>query len=238
MNRQQYEALKQERLRREWQPRPRCARCRRPPASCYCPHIRSFASSPEFVILIHKEEAKRGVATGRMSHLCLRNSRLIEGRTFGENAQVNAILRDPDIFPVLLYPAHGAINLSEFPQPERRKLFPENKRLVVFVIDATWGHARRMKRLSPNICGLPTICFTPPSESGFLVRKQPDPFFYSTIEAIHQIIDLFSPQTETRHQNLLEVFAAMVETQLSFGHRNLIRQNKLAAASGLIATAW
>jgi len=238
VNIQQYEQLKQARLRSEWQPRPKCARCRRPPVSCYCAHIQAFSSSPEFVILIHKAEAKRGVATGRMSHLCLKNSKLIEGRTFANNTRVNAILNDPEVYPVLLYPSQDAINLSDVPREQRQGLFPSDKRLVVFVIDGTWGHSKRMKRLSPNINKLPTICFTPPVESGFYVRQQPDPFFYSTIEAIHQVLDLFSPEAEKQHQNLLEVFAAMVETQLSFGHRNLIRQNKLAAASGLIATSW
>jgi DTW domain-containing protein YfiP len=48
------------------------------------------------------------------------------------------------------------------------------------------------------------------------VRKQPAPEFLSTIEAIHQTIDLFAEGGSREHDNLLTVFDQMVEFQLRF----------------------
>jgi DTW domain-containing protein len=189
--------------------------------TCYCSRVRPFHSDPKFIILIHRDEARRSIATGRMSHLCLENSRLFEGADFSEHEGVNEILQDPTYYCVVLYPASGSTNLSPLKREERQRLFPRNKRLVVFVIDGTWQQARRMKRLSQNLSVLPHISFEPPTPSAFHVRKQPRPGCYSTIEAIHQVIELLRPDEESHHQNLLEVFNFMVSQQVEFevGHK-------------------
>lgn len=162
---------------------------------------------------MHPAESRRGIATGRMSHLSVSNSRLIEGEVFTHHAGVNEILADTSLHPVLLYPAFTAVNLSDIEPEERRALFPKNKRLVIFVLDGTWNQARRMRWRSKNLLALPNIRFTPPKASGFLVRKQPRPHCYSTIESIHHIIDLFGSGQE--HHALLDAFSTMVRRQLA-----------------------
>lgn len=223
MNLRRYEELKRERLRKAWSPRLECAQCRKPQLACYCRFIRPFASSPEFVILIHKKEAGKSIATGRMSHLCLSNSLFFEGTDFSRHPQVNSIIRDPQVYPVVLYPRHDAVNLTPMTLEQRRSCFPFGKRRVVFVIDGTWAQAKRMMRLSTNLKALPTICFTVPQPSGFLVRQQPHPQCYATIEAIHHLIELLGPGDGERHHNLIEVFNIMVNQQLGYGHQRLVR---------------
>lgn len=177
-----------------------------------------FASTPEFVILIHRTETKRSVATGRLSHLVLTNSHLIEGTDFTENEAVNRLLRDPTKYPMILYPGPTAVNLSTIDLPERKKLIPPGKTPLVFVIDATWSHAKRMKRLSKNFSDLPFICFTPPSFSNFMVRRQPKPHCYSTIESIHYVIDLFGGTPDGRHHQLRDLLDGLVNRQIELGH--------------------
>ncbi len=177
-----------------------------------------FASTPEFAILIHKTETKRSIATGRLSHLVLTNSHLIEGTDFTENEAVNRLIQDPAKYPMVLYPTDHAVNLSSMELAERKKLVPPGKTPLVFVIDATWAHAKRMKRLSRNFSQLPFIRFNPPSFSNFMVRRQPNPNCYSTIESIHHVIDLFGGTPDGVHHQLRELLDGMVNRQIELGH--------------------
>lgn len=198
-----------------------CHRCTQPQFSCYCKHIQRFDSHIDFVILIHPVEARRRIATGRMSYLSLENSFLITGQDYSKNKQVNDLLKDPSRHCVMLYPGVKSTNLSLLSGNERKSLFPIDKRLTIFVVDGTWATARRTVRQSVNLNSLPRICFSPEKPSTFRVRKQPNPACYSTIEAIHQTIELvgesqgFDIQGRD-HDKLLHVFDKMVELQLEF----------------------
>jgi DTW domain-containing protein YfiP len=172
-------------------------------------------------VLIHPIEAKRRIATGRMSHLCLAGSYLIKGQNFSQDSQINSLIQDPEYHSVMLYPGRQSVNLSLISEGEKEALCPQDKKLRIFVIDGTWATARRMVRQSENINKLPRISFQPTRPSNFRVRKQPEAHCYSTIEAIHHTIDLlgnsqgFSLQ-QRPHDHLLDVFNGMVERQLSF----------------------
>jgi len=197
-----------------------CLTCRQPAFGCYCEAVRRFDPGLRFVILIHPIEVKRRIASGRMSHLCLERSELIEGKDYSLNKRVNEIVSDPSLQPFILYPGPQAANLSRLSVGERTSLFDPNRELVIFVIDGTWATARKMMR-SENLRSLPRLCFSPEKPSMFRVRKQPAPGCVSTIEAIHQTIDLLGEAvgldvTNRRHDALLDVFETMVERQLRF----------------------
>lgn len=199
-----------------------CVTCMQPQASCYCAEIHRFNPGVEFVILIHRLEVRRRIATGRMSHLCLENSRLIMGQDYSDNEEVNAILADPNVNPMILYPGLRSKNLSTADTSERAEIVKPGRRNVIFVIDGTWATSRKMMRLSDNLRNLPRICFTPPGPSNFRVRKQPAAHCYSTIEAIHHTIELLSPAIEgydhqaKPHGALIHAFNHMVEQQLEY----------------------
>lgn len=197
-----------------------CFTCFQPDICCFCEAVKPFDSKIEFVILIHPIEVRRRIATGRMSHLVLQNSKLIRGENFSNSKEVNAILNDETRHSVILYPGANSANLTDLKKKGRAALFPVGKRLTIFVIDGTWNTARKMVR-SENLASLPRICFSPSTPSRFRVRKQPHEGFYSTIEAIHQTIELLGDacgfEVESRkHDGLLDVFDVMVERQLTF----------------------
>lgn len=198
-----------------------CTQCFQSVATCYCGEIRPFDPRFRFVILIHPHEARRRIATGRMSHLSLKSSTLITGENFTDDKMVNRILRNPQFHSVILYPGRESMNLSPMTTEQRAGLFPQGKDPVIFVIDGTWRTAKKMLRLSENLRRLPQVCFTPPRLSRFRIRKQPAPECFSTIEAIHELIELVGPlagfDLESRkHDALLDVFDSMVERQLTF----------------------
>jgi DTW domain-containing protein YfiP len=201
-----------------------CHACFQPDFNCYCTHIKHFDPKMKFVILMHNLEAKRRVATGRLSHLCLENSELLVGHDFSQNRDVNSILANDQYHSVILYPGRNSFNLSDASAQQRADYFPQDKKLALFVIDGTWNTARKMVR-SSNLTKLPRICFSPPKPSNFRVRKQPAPGCYSTLEAIHHTIELlgpsrgFNPATRT-HDHLLHVFDTMVEKQLEYVRRS------------------
>ena len=199
-----------------------CYRCRRPRSGCYCALISPFESEPRFIILTQPREAKHRLGTGRMAHLCLANSSLFEGVDFSEDKRVNREIHDPASCPVLLYLSPSSINLTRQRWRERKTLFPGNRKLVVFVLDGTWKSVRKMIRSSRNLARLPKICFDPPAPSAYRIRREPRPECYSTIEAIHQVIELLTPRLGYQapflspHDNLLAVFRSVIERQLTY----------------------
>lgn len=212
--------LEQKKMQAEQAPQYRhlCKVCIQPSFGCYCNHIKSFDLLIKFVVLIHPIEVRRRIATGRMSHLILQGSHLISGQDYSQNSLVNELIEDKSRKSIILYPGVKSYNLSGRTEDEKAKQF-SNEPLTIFVIDGTWATARKMIRQSENLISLPRVCFTPDKPSNFRVRKQPAPNCYSTIEAIHQTIELigqsqgFDVQSRL-HDRLLESFDGMVERQL------------------------
>lgn len=221
MNIKEYHAKRSLLLEHQPHYRMLCTTCIQPQFGCYCAQVKAFDSKINFVVLIHPIEAKRRIATGRMSYLTLKGSHLIQGQDYSDNQDVTDLINDPEYHSVILYPGQNSQNVSPLNTKEKAALFPQGKKLRIFVIDGTWATARKMVRLSENLKQLPKICFTPAKPSNFRVRKQPGAECYSTIEAIHHTIELLGDSqgfnTMTReHDNLLNVFDYMVERQLEF----------------------
>ncbi len=189
-----------------------CQQCLQPSFSCYCSLIIKFDPKIKFVILIHPIERRRRIATGRMAHLCLENSELIIGEDYTSAFRVNEILNDPQYQPFVLYPGRSSLNLTDASIGEKSAIFIADKTPVVFVIDGTWNTARKTMRLSQNLNQLPRLCFTPPYQSRFRLRKQPRSECVSTIEAIHHFIDLLN--VDVPHKNLIDTFDQMVAKQI------------------------
>jgi DTW domain-containing protein YfiP len=207
----------------------RCYDCHRPVGTCYCGLVKAFDAKINFVVLIHPIEYKRRVATGRMSHLCLKNSHLVLGTDFTQNTEIQKLISDPQFYSVVLFPGAQSINLTTLTDQEKALVTPAGKKLRVFVLDGTWSTAKKMLRLSLNLQQLPKICFVPPAPSNFRVRKQPKKECFSTLEAIHHTIELLGvgqgfDLKSRAHDNLLEVFTKMVDKHIEL--------NALARAKG------
>ncbi len=197
-----------------------CLKCRQPSVGCFCAVVRTFDSRMKFILLIHPIEVRRRIATGRMAHLILENSELIVGEDFEFDTRVNLILQNPANECVVLYPDKNAIDIDRLTTQEQLQRFDLARELVIFVIDGTWATARKTIR-SANLKNLPKICFTPSRPSTFRVRKQPAEGFYSTIEAVHQCIEILGASrgfelASQKHQVLLDTFNWMVERQMQF----------------------
>lgn len=139
-----------------------------------------------FVFLMHPKEFKQEKAgTGRLTALSLAGSTIEMGVGFDDHPAVNRLIDDPQNFPVLLYPAVGAFNVSE------GGLAPEvlgDRLLVVFLLDGTWACAKKMLTESKRLQQLPKLMFTPVEKSKFVIKRQPHEWCLSTLEATHQLL--------------------------------------------------
>ena len=167
------------------------------------------------VFLMHPKEFKREKAgTGRLTHLCLADSEIHMGIGFDAHPAVQALIADPRHFPVLLYPGETACNLS------LGALQPADlggRRLVVFLLDATWACARKMLRLSASLQRLPRIMFTPSSPSRYVIKQQPQAGCLSTLEATHELLVALERSGLDRYplpEQLLGLFQRMQDFQI------------------------
>ena len=198
-----------------------CRACLQPAGWCYCEKIQSFNPRIKFVILLHPLERRRRIATGRMSKLILEQSEIIYGFEFSNDRRVLELMNDPKYFPVVLFPDVNCTEIDKLTDDQKTAVCPKDRVLLIFVVDGTWSTASKTVRRSSTLQSLPKISFTPKTPSDFRVRTQPKPLCYSTIEAIHQTIDIFGNtfgfEFETRmHDNLLDVFRYFVDLQVEF----------------------
>ena len=172
-----------------------------------------------FVFLMHPKEFKEEKAgTGRLTHLCLPNSELHMGKGFDDHEAVQKLIHDPQNHPVLLYPGHEAVNLSESDQASAFSGQLQERRLVVFLLDATWSGARKMLRLSPSLQRLPRIMFTPSAPSRYIIKQQPVEGCLSTLEAVHELLAVLARTGLDQYpdpEQLLGLFQRMQDFQIS-----------------------
>lgn len=170
-----------------------------------------------FVFLMHPKEFKREKAnTGRLTHLCLPNSRIYMGAEFETHGEVRELLRDPRYYPVLVYPGPDAVNLSH-PQTALTTETLGGRALLVLLLDATWAGARKMLRLSPVLQRLPRVMFTPAAPSRYVIKQQPQEGCLSTLETVHELLLALERAGLDAYSNpgqLSELFQRMQDFQI------------------------
>ncbi len=192
-----------------------CYRCYWPARHCWCGSITPMPTRTKFVFLMHPYEAKRVKAnTGRLTHLCLRDSELHLGIGFDAHEAVQALINDPNNYPVLLYPGRESRDLSKGELPVADLA---GRRLVVFLLDATWRLVRPMFRTSLSLQRLPRIMFSNAAPSRYVIKRQPEPGCLSTLEATHELLlalDRTGLDVYAQPEQLLGLFQRMQDFQI------------------------
>jgi DTW domain-containing protein len=198
-----------------------CYKCYWPQPLCWCGSITPMPTRTKFVILMHPYEFKRIKAnTGRLTHLCLADSEVHIGIEFDGHEAVQALINDPKNYPVLLYPGKDARDLSK---GELHAADFAGRRLVVFLLDATWRLVRPMLRLSPSLQRLPKIMFSNAAPSRYVIKRQPEPGCLSTLEATHELLLALDRSGLDRYampEQLLAVFQRMQDIQIKHTAEN------------------
>ncbi|MBU1076980.1 MAG: DTW domain-containing protein [Spirochaetes bacterium] len=196
----------------------RCYRCFRPIKTCYCKWIQPIDPQVKFVFLMHPKEAYRQrTGTGRLAHLSLLHSELIVGINFTDHPAVNAYINDPLYYSMVLYPGTNSLT-SDSAQLQKRLSAHPAKKLLVFIIDATWILAKKMMRQSHNLQKLPMLSFSHSYYSRFVIKSQPGSFCLSTIESVYYLIKELQEGSLIKRkvdpEGLMDVFQKMINFQI------------------------
>lgn len=213
----------------------RCYKCFRPKEFCLC----SFATPQidagvKFIFLMHPKEAKRQrTGTGRLAHICLANSEILQGLEFSKNARLFDLLGDEKFLPVLMYPGNDAwnVNNENFVKLLSSKNSEENqnektsanticarKTLMPIIIDATWFCSRKIIEHNEFLLRLPKLSFAKNYSSIFTFKHEPRPECVSTIETCYYLIkELQTAKIVAQNvdaEPLMTIFKKLISDQL------------------------
>jgi DTW domain-containing protein YfiP len=180
----------------------RCERCLLQRRLCLCAQIPSLPTRTRIVIVRHHLERHRSSNSGRLAHLALPNSEIVEHGGLGGPARLPAL--------------DGAWLLYPEGEPARAAPSPPPAQLVV--LDATWSQARRMYRKLHALRGLPILRLPDAPMAAARLRESPGPGRVSTIEAIAQALRLL--EGDAAAAPLEQLFDAAVARAAASG-RNL-----------------
>lgn len=182
-----------------------CERCRRPSSVCYCAHLPSLPTRTRVYLLQHPRERDMAIGTARMAHLSLPSSSLHVATEFSSDRAVGAAL-DGERASYLLFPGPTTVDAGAL---------ADTAPINLFVVDGTWAQAKKLIRLNPRIAALPRIGFFRAAPSDYRIRKQPEPFCVSTIEALYETLRALEPEGAD-FSALMTPFRAMVDRQQWF----------------------
>lgn len=155
------------------------------------------------VILRHYSERHRASNSGRLAHLALPNSEVIE---------IGAPERN-EVTPQL-----GAGAWLVYPDGAPRRESPVPPPTTLVFLDATWQQARRMRRRLSYLRGVPPLALAPvPAPDRF--RAAPEVGMVSTIEAIATALRLV--EGDGVAEPLERVFAYAVARSREAGKRSV-----------------
>jgi DTW domain-containing protein YfiP len=152
----------------------KCVRCLLQQRVCLCDEVPTIATRTRIVIVRHHLERFRSSNSGRLAHLALPNSEIIDHGGSGGPAELGT--------------RNGAWLL--FPEGDPVHAAPEPPPQSLIVLDATWSQARRMYRKLSALRGLPILRLPDEPMPRARLRESPGPGRVSTIEAIARALRL------------------------------------------------
>ena len=179
-------------------PRKVCSTCKRPPSVCYCSALVQVANRIKVLIIQHPLEQKHPFNTGRMAHLCLKNSELIVIEHLSDE-QLDNIL---SLSSALLYHSLNWL-------PEVEQLYSEIEQLII--IDSNWSKSKKMLHINPRLQELPRLSLQSHEKSNYQIRKSGMSESLSTIESITQA--LIQLEDNGTYNQLLKPFDKMIALQ-------------------------
>ena len=183
------------------QKRQSCSLCLRPLKTCICKHVQVVENKVQVIVLQHPLEVCEAKNTGRLLHLCLKNSQIYTGEVFDNkiiNALPTAIVDSNDtitttietpIKDILLYPDNnensGSTNEKVLATTEQNISVHSSEltSLRLWVLDATWRKSRKILHLNPWLHRMPRLSLNDCPPSIYKIRKAHSENQLSTLEA-------------------------------------------------------
>ncbi len=174
---------------------------------CLCSSVPVIPTRTSVVVLQHPHERTHPFGTAKLVKLGMPNS-VIHTVVSGLHRDLHCPLDVPDD-AILLYPHPDAEDLAELNVDDRPS--------TLVVLDGTWSHAKQLYRDNPWLQRLRHVRITPDAPSRYRIRKEPQPDYISTLEAIVLALRALEPDAPD-FDPLLAAFDGMIDRQLD--HRS------------------
>jgi len=198
-----------------------CETCLRPIKTCICKHIQRVENLVSLIILQHPLEVHEVKNSARLLHLCLKNSRIEVGESFGSDFFTR--LQTDQYYDLLLYPdtpEEKSLGIASPPELDSCRLNIDqnqkpNKTIRLWILDATWRKSRKMLYLNPVLQAMPRLSLQDCPPSLYTIRKAHSENQLSTLEASCYALQKLEAN-KVDYSPVLSAFAAFVEEQRSF----------------------
>jgi DTW domain-containing protein YfiP len=183
-------------------PAGRCARCLHRLEWCLCGEVRRAEPRTRIVIVRQHAERFRSSNTGRLAHLALAGSALVDVGGPGR-LELGAAALAPDAW--LLFPEGEPLRAPPAPPPS-----------TIIALDASWHQARRMRQRLAGLRGRRVLALAP-TPAAERMRRAPVATHVSTIEAIAAALRLLGEPGPA--DELDRLFALAIERQRRAGRQ-------------------
>jgi len=198
-----------------------CETCLRPIKTCICKHIQRVENLVSLIILQHPQEVHEVKNSARLLHLCLKNSRIEVGESFGSDFFTR--LQTDQYYDLLLYPdtpEEKSLGIASPPELDSCRLNIDQNRkptkpIRLWILDATWRKSRKMLYLNPVLQAMPRLSLQDCPPSLYTIRKAHSENQLSTLEASCYALQKLEAN-KVDYSPVLSAFAAFVEEQRSF----------------------
>ncbi|MGL5811946.1 MAG: tRNA-uridine aminocarboxypropyltransferase [Aeromonas sp.] len=162
-----------------------CTRCTRALKACLCDYVKRVAHLAPVHILQHPAEVGHPKGTAALLAASLTRVHLHVGESFADADWLAALLADPKMRCVVLWPDETALTLD---QVKAQLCSADDAPTVHFILlDGTWRKAYRMLHSNPALLALPRITLGE-IEGQYSIRKKPFPGALSTLEAGYHLL--------------------------------------------------
>ncbi len=163
----------------------RCFGCFRPRRLCFCATIPSINNRTPLLILQHRRERFHRFNTARIVHRALDRCRLMVGHNVELAERLESMPLHDDVG--LLYPGDHSRLLSG--------LEPDECPKQLVVLDGTWHHVKTLMRDVPRLRTLPQYRLAPAEPGRYRIRREPNDYSLSTLEATVAALKSMEPET-------------------------------------------
>jgi DTW domain-containing protein YfiP len=177
---------------------------------CLCATVPVIPTRTAIAVLQHPHERMHPFGTARFVRLGLPNAR-VHTVLGGFDKSLRCEIELPED-AVLLYPHRAAEDLAALGKDDRPS--------TLVVLDGTWAHSRQLYRMNPWLQRLRHVRITPSAPSRYRIRREPEPDYLSTLEAIVVALQVLEP--EAGAARLLAAFDGMIDRQI--GHQSIAGQ--------------
>lgn len=155
-----------------------CTSCERPLSRCICSLATPVKLPWRLIVLQDSGEVKQAKGSLALLRACIAELTVWSNPDFSQHHGLMALLAEPDLQCVLLYPGETAQTVSHW------QASPQSQSVCFIVLDGTWRKSLKLLHSHPQLARLPRVTLSSGYASRYLIRKSPRTDGLSTFEAV------------------------------------------------------